>query len=70
MKTGALTILRAFGLAAVMATAASARETVFKDDRTLGAPDAPVVVEGGDVMTSFVFHKEGPLHTREKLFVP
>jgi hypothetical protein len=41
MKTGALTILRALSLAAVMATAASARETVFKDDRTLGAPDAP-----------------------------
>ena len=44
MKTGVLTILRALGLAAVIATAASARETVFKDDRTLGAPNAPVVV--------------------------
>jgi len=46
MKSGVLTILRALGLTAVIAAAASAapRETVFKDDRTLGAPDAPVVV--------------------------
>jgi hypothetical protein len=33
-------------------------------------PDAPVVLNGSDVMTSIEFHKEGPLHTRDKFFVP
>ena len=43
MKFGALTIL---ALAALLATAAAAapRDTVFKDDRTLGNPKAPVTV--------------------------
>ena len=44
MKPGALTILRAFGLAVIATAASAAPQTVFKDDRTLGAPDAPVVV--------------------------
>lgn len=43
MKFGALTIL-AFTLLVATAATAAPRDTVFKDDRTLGNPKAPVTV--------------------------